>query len=416
MVNFMARCDIRRENAPKPANEAPKSHRYPTSEAQVAAATAALARMESFQGRGRRQSKDTISTQVKKDLAADQDKEEYKAHQQSATATEKKPSLVCDILFRCPLTGDLLRKEEREKHLTDIIQKLSLTDPVHAAILKIHSLNKDGEKVKLAVETMAKYLNNIISHPDEEKYYKIKLSNKVFQERIGGLAGTHEFFEAVGFEKILPVPGQDVQDEFFILTNKAVERLDALQRHCDALLSAEPLILTLERQLRIFTPSSQAAYFDIPDDFYKLTVEEIKLEQKQRIEAVERNSVLRTKAMRKKEEQREIKEYQYTVLRIRLPDGYILQGMFYAWESVSGLFEFVTEQLQNDWLPYELLGPGGHILNDEQATFKECGLVPSSLITFCWDAAVIADVEAAGQQGIECVLKQELLSRVETLH
>lgn len=36
--------------------------------------------------------------------------------------------------------------------------------------------------------------------------------------------------------------------------------------------------------------------------------------------------MLRTKAMREKEGQREMKKYNYTLLRVRFPDGYILQG------------------------------------------------------------------------------------------
>lgn len=36
--------------------------------------------------------------------------------------------------------------------------------------------------------------------------------------------------------------------------------------------------------------------------------------------------MLRTKAMREKDEQRERRKYNYTLVRIRLPDGNILQG------------------------------------------------------------------------------------------
>lgn len=36
--------------------------------------------------------------------------------------------------------------------------------------------------------------------------------------------------------------------------------------------------------------------------------------------------MLRTRAMREKEEQREMRKYNYTLLRVRLPDGYLLQG------------------------------------------------------------------------------------------
>lgn len=45
-----------------------------------------------------------------------------------------------------------------------------------------------------------------------------------------------------------------------------------------------------------------------------------------RSDAVERLSVLRTKAMREKEEQRGLRKYTYTLLRVRLPDGCLLQG------------------------------------------------------------------------------------------
>eukprot|EP00079_Xenopus_tropicalis_P033781 XP_017947552.1 PREDICTED: UBX domain-containing protein 6 isoform X2 [Xenopus tropicalis] len=358
-----------RENVAKVTKEQVKPRKPPTGEAQIAAASAAMARMESLQGRTKVQSKDTT-------------------------------------------TGRKEMIEQKEE--SNVGPKLSTTDPTSAAILKIHTYNKDREKVKLGTETIAKYMNNIISHPEEEKYCRIKLSNKVFQEKISCLEGSHEFFEAVGFEK-KTMPGQDLQEEFFVLGGDALKNLDALHGHCDALLSAEPLRLSLERQLRIFMPSIEAAHFDLPDDFFNLTAEEIKREQRERTEMVERNAVLRTKAMREREEQREMKKYNYTVLRIKLPDGYILQGIFFARERVSALFDFLREQLQNDWLPFELLAPGGHKVENEQATLIECGLVPSALLTFRWDEAVMADVEAGGGQSSVSVIKPELLSKVEQL-
>ena len=40
---------------------------------------------------------------------------------------------------------------------------------------------------------------------------------------------------------------------------------------------------------------------------------------------MERNFQLRTKAMREKDELREIKKYKYSVIRVRFPDGVFLQ-------------------------------------------------------------------------------------------
>ncbi|KAM4708335.1 UBX domain-containing protein 6 isoform 2-T3 [Discoglossus pictus] len=399
---------MRRKDHTNVSKQAPKPRQPPTGEAQIAAASAAMARIE---GKARVQPKDPIKTQVKRELEAAQEVGTTPDNK-SVIVPVKDSISVCKVLFRCPLTGDILRKEEREGHIRNAIEQLSSTEPIYAAIMKIHTFNKDREKVKLGIETMAKYLDNIISHPDEEKYRKIKQSNKVFQERISSLEGTREFFEAVGFQNMtLPVPGQEEPEDFYV----ALDTPDSLQGYRDDLLSAEQVKATLERQARVFKPSLQAAHFELHDDFYNLTIDELKREQRQRAEALERSSMLRTKAMREKEEQREMRKYNYTVLRIRLPDGYILQGMFYARERVSALFTFVREQLQNDWLPYELLAPGGHKVEDEQAAFNECGLVPSALLTFCWDPAVMADVKAAGGQGTESVLKPELVSEAETL-
>lgn len=183
------------------------------------------------------------------------------------------------------------------------------------------------------------------------------------QERIHCLEGTHEFFEAIGFQKVLlPIPDQgkspelgwegparglsdsavkfprvpEGPEEFYVLSEAALAQPQSLERHKEQLLSAEPVRATLARQRRVFRPSPLASQFDLPTDFFNLTAEEIKREQRLRSEAVERLSVLRTKAMREREEQREMRKYTYTLLRVRLPDGCLLQGVFGAPAFVPG--------------------------------------------------------------------------------
>ena len=47
-----------------------------------------------------------------------------------------------------------------------------------------------------------------------------------------------------------------------------------------------------------------------------------------RSEVVEREQMLRTRAMRERDEMRNIvRYYRYTLLRIRMPDGLLLQGI-----------------------------------------------------------------------------------------
>ncbi|XP_038626627.1 UBX domain-containing protein 6 isoform X2 [Tachyglossus aculeatus] len=410
-----------RDKAPKdqPPRPSPTPRQGPTDEAQRAAA-AALARLEQKQLKPRGSSlQDALQNRVAKELEAE-------AGSSDASGTCEKPQSplagpgalsISGVYFTCPLTGSRLRKDQREAHIREAILQHTSVDPVAASIMKIHTFNKDQALVKLGVETIAKYLDNICLHPEEKKYQKIKLQNKVFQDRISCLEGTNDFFQAVGFEKTtLPVSDEDdTMEEFYVLGPDALAHVEALEGHKEQLLHGEPLRAQLDRQRRVLRPSPLATHFDLPEDFYHLTAAELKREQQLRTEALERLAVLRTKAMREKEEQREMKKYVYTLLRVRFPDGYILQGTFYARERVSTLYAFVREALQSDWLPFELLPSGRQKLTDENLAFNECGLVPSALLTFAWDAAILADVQAAGAEQSPGLLKPELLSSAENL-
>lgn len=44
-----------------------------------------------------------------------------------------------------------------------------------------------------------------------------------------------------------------------------------------------------------------------------------------RMEAIERSQMLRTKAMREKDELREMRKYKFAIIRVRFPDGILLQ-------------------------------------------------------------------------------------------
>ncbi|XP_005993833.1 UBX domain-containing protein 6 isoform X2 [Latimeria chalumnae] len=385
------------------------------------AGAAALARTEQKrQPSHTTPSQDAIRNQVKKELIAEAAAKAgpHPAQESLKPVSKEMPTnlSVSGVYFTCPLTGATLSKSEREGHIKEAILMKFSEDSVEASVMMIHTFNKDKEKVKVATETIAKYIDNICNNPTEEKYRKIKLQNKVFQERVVCLEGAHEFFQAIGFEKKkLPIPEQENEEDFYVLNEEALSKLSELNQYKEKLLKSEPIRAKLDRMLRVFKPSPQASRFELPGDFYSLTADEIKREQQLRSEVVEKNSMLRTKAMRERDEQREMRKYNFTLLRLRLPDGNILQGTFFAREKVSVVFEFVREALLNEWQPFELLAPGGQKLNDENAALNECGLVPAALLTFKWDAAIQADIEAAGAQSPGAVLKPELLSKIQML-
>uniref|UniRef100_A0A7N9IB80 UBX domain-containing protein 6 n=1 Tax=Macaca fascicularis TaxID=9541 RepID=A0A7N9IB80_MACFA len=362
-------------------------------------------------------SQDSIRNQVRKELQAEATVSGSPEAPGTNVVSEPREEgsahlAVPGVYFTCPLTGATLRKDQRDARIKEAILSHFSTDPVAASIMKIHTFNKDRDRVKLGVDTIAKYLDNIHLHPEEEKYRKIKLQNKVFQERINCLEGTHEFFEAIGFQKVLlPIQDQEDPEEFYVLSETTLAQPQSLERHKEQLLAAEP-VLKLDPAARVFQPSPLASQFELPGDFFNLTAEEIKREQRLRSDAVERLSVLRTKAMREKEEQRGLQGHTYSCA---LPAGCLLQGTFYARERLGAVYGFVREALHSDWLPFELLASGGQKLSeDENLALNECGLVPSALLTFSWDMAVLEDIKAAGVEP-DAILKPELLSAIEKL-
>ncbi|XP_029607123.1 UBX domain-containing protein 6 [Salmo trutta] len=390
----------------------------PTEGAQKAGA-AALARIEG-QPRPRVQnSQDVIRLQVKRELEAEA---AAVAEKEKTTAVEGSNVKdlaflsVTGVYFTCPLTGATLTKSERDVHIKEAIFMRFEEDAVEASIMMVHTFNKDREKVKAAVDIISKYIENICKNPTEEKYRKIKLSNKVFQEKVKTVEGSREFLEAMGFQSImLDVEGHEESEEFLVLMEHNPESLEVMKESRDRLQRGEPVRAQLDRQPQAFRPSPNAMHFELPSEFYNLTAEELKREQKQKNEVVDKNAMLRTKAMREREEQRERRKYNYTLLRVRLPDGNILQGTFLAWDKVSVLFQFVRDSLVDGWQPFELVAPGGHKLQeDQEVALNECSLVPAVLLMFSWDAAVQADIAAGGGKS-PALLKPELLENIQTL-
>ncbi|XP_055514237.1 UBX domain-containing protein 6 [Leucoraja erinacea] len=409
------------EEARKPTEikaKAPEKPRRPAEESQMAAA-AALSRLEIKQQKGRltsgRRNYDVANNELTAQAVTSEVQTINNQGPNSSQKEDRSSFSVDAVYFICPLTNASVSKCAREVHIKEAILMKFADDPIQASIMMIHTFNKDKEKIRTACETLGRYIDNICNNPNEEKYRKIKLQNKVFQERISELEGTHEFLQSIGFEKKkIHVAGQENEEDFYVLNEDLLTRYEELRQYKDELLNAEPVTAQLDRRVKIFRPSAQAAKFELPNDFYNLTAEEIKREQLMRSETVERTTMLRTKAMRERDEQRELKKYNYTLLRVRFPDGYILQATFYAREKVLALREFVHGALENDCAPFELVGPGGRKLKDDSVMLAEVGLVPAALLTLTWDAEVLLDLQAAGHS-FTGTIKQELLSNVQTL-
>ena len=71
--------------------------------------------------------------------------------------------------------------------------------------------------------------------------------------------------------------------------------------------------------------------------------------------------------------------YNYTIIRVRFPDGLFLQGTFSAHDTVESLFKFVESSLRHQ-VPFSLITPGCPPLKRDSSLLKAAGLVPTGVL------------------------------------
>lgn len=361
-----------------------------------------------------------IQAQVKRELEAEKKATSERKSTQSpvlnrakSSDTEISPVLAVNgVYFKCPMVGpEILSKEEWRTKIKEFLYAQIEYERGLTAALMIHNLNKNREKISICVDTLCKYLENIVNNPTEEKYQRIRMSNRVFGEKVLPMEGALELLLGAGFiEQNLTI--DDKEEKYLVFSQDRVENLDTLRALCDALRSAEPIPLELDRNLQVLSPSQAAKRTELPPSFYALTPDEIKREQQLRLDAVEKSMQLRTKVMREKDELREIKKYKFALIRIRFPDGIFLQGTFAIFEKLVNIYEFVRDNLEYEDMPFILSNATGQKLNDEEEmekTLVDLRLVPASILTFQWDPAVYDELSASPRY-----LKHEILMLVQS--
>ena len=74
----------------------------------------------------------------------------------------------------------------------------------------------------------------------------------------------------------------DGEEQFLVLAEDRLDNPEVLEVHKEMLMSATPLKAELDRNLQVFRSSPRVTHFDLPKEFYKLSLEEVKKEQKLR--------------------------------------------------------------------------------------------------------------------------------------
>ena len=74
----------------------------------------------------------------------------------------------------------------------------------------------------------------------------------------------------------------DGEEQFLVLAEDKLKNPESLEVAKELLTSATPLKAELDRNLQVFRSSPRVTHFDLPNEFYKLSLDEIKREQKLR--------------------------------------------------------------------------------------------------------------------------------------
>lgn len=394
-----------------------------TEESKVAAEAALSRLQQTRENPAFNTSLAAIKAQVKKELenenasnskTLNEPKEKEKAESEIEIP---KNFAASGVYFKCPIiSNDILPRDEWKRNIKTFLYEQLEEERGLTACLMIHSCNNYREKVEVCVETLCKYLENIVTHPEEEKYQKIRMSNRVFMERVQPVEGSMELLIAAGFEQQKLLNNEGNEEDFLVFVKENVPSVESLITLIEALRSAEPIQLELDRNLQVLLPSQAANKVQLPPSFYALTPEELKKEQQLRAEAIERSQMLRTKAMREKDEMREMRKYKFAIIRIRFPDGILLQGTFSVYEKYNEIHEFVQEHLEHGGLPFILNTPTGHkLIFDEDAnkTLIDLRLVPATILTFAWHNSVADEISNSPNKDV--FLKPEVMVLVQEI-
>lgn len=171
----------------------------------------------------------------------------------------------------------LSRNEWKVKIKEFLYEQLAVERGLTSCLIILNCNTK--EKSAACIETLTKYLQNIIQHPDDEKYRKIRQSNRIFNEKVLPCEGALDFLLAAGFTE------QTIDDEkFFIYSDENnPDGVETLNELLEALQHSEIIPLELDRNIQVLLPS-QTKKSELPPDFYRISPEELKREQQLRYE------------------------------------------------------------------------------------------------------------------------------------
>ncbi|CAL5227638.1 g10643 [Coccomyxa viridis] len=297
--------------------------------------------------------------------------------------------------------------------------------------------------------TIAKVLANIVAHPAEAKYRKLRLANKRIQDTIVDVDLAWSSYrcdyclQACGFELVFQEGSGEQLEASADLEGFAVlpEHADlaplqaalqllghrepaqqpcsssagaasshsasssgaagqASRAHSDSVTSAAPQrpatgnaagagqdagkAAKRPRNTQVFFPAETSDQAAPPKWFFDQSPSQVKAAFLAKRKKTELDQTLMTRAYRDKLNgaKQDVNSIASATIRIRLPEGLVLQGEFNAGEPVSAVFEWLTDCLSDPGCTYELVDPDRKPVGVAAQSMRSAQLVPSALLNF----------------------------------
>jgi tether containing UBX domain for GLUT4 len=190
---------------------------------------------------------------------------------------------------------------------------------------------------------------------------------------------------STGTNEAIPIATGSIDSQTTAARSGSISILDSPQ-----LTSINTEKKSFQKDFTVFHKSSfqESLVEELPNSFFEVTVQDVQLMQHllQRTAEATANPPLQTQSMKQISVNTEHRRYERAVVRIQFPDGWILQGVFTADETLRSVVLFLREHLADPNTKFHLYtSPPKTVLKGARRTLEEAGLAPASLVYFATD-------------------------------
>ncbi|KAK9713551.1 hypothetical protein RND81_06G034600 [Saponaria officinalis] len=261
-----------------------------------------------------------------------------------------------------------------------------------------------GNPPEGSIDVVLRLFGNIVKDPENQKFRRIRMSNPKIRETVGDVVGGVELLERVGFElkeeegEMWAVMDTPSKEGIMVIseTIQLLEQTKNIGKSSTPSLKVDDKVKEpeiIDRQIKVFfsVPESVAARIELPESFYKLSLEEVKREAEMKKKKMAESQLLIPKSLKEKQAQAARRRYTRTIVRVQFPDGVVLQGIFSPKEPTSALYAFVSSALKQQGLEFELIHPiplKRRVIpcfpkaGERVSMLEDEDLVPSALVKF----------------------------------